>query len=64
MSRFPHFLDDLLTDGAEVVSLVHWLHLYPQEDSSFLLEDIDLRAIVWLEGFGQLKTPGHWELNP
>jgi hypothetical protein len=33
--------------------------LYPHEDSwySFLLEAIDPRAIVRLEGIGQLKNP-------
>jgi hypothetical protein len=39
-SRLPHFLDNWLTDGGEVVSLTRRPHLYPQEDSwySFLLE--------------------------
>jgi hypothetical protein len=39
--RLPHFLDNQLTDGGEVVSLMHRpATLYPQEDSwhSFLLE--------------------------
>jgi hypothetical protein len=37
-SRLPHFLDNRLTDGGEVVSPT--VALYPQEDSwySFLLE--------------------------
>jgi hypothetical protein len=44
MSSLPHFLDDRLTDGREVVSLTCWLPFTPppspQEDSwySFLLE--------------------------
>jgi hypothetical protein len=40
-SRLPHFLDNWLTDGGEVVSLRRRpAALYPQEDSwySFLLE--------------------------
>jgi hypothetical protein len=39
-SRFPHLLDNRLTDGGEVVSLTRQTPLYPQEDSwySFLLE--------------------------
>jgi hypothetical protein len=40
-SRLPHFLDNRLTDGAEVVSLTRRPSApYPQEDSwySFLLE--------------------------
>jgi hypothetical protein len=33
-SRLPHFLDNRLTDGGEVVSLTHRpAALYPQEDS-------------------------------
>jgi hypothetical protein len=36
----PHFLDNRLTDGGKVVSLMRWLPLTHQEDSwySFLLE--------------------------
>jgi hypothetical protein len=39
-SRLPHYLDNRLTDGGEVVSLYAPAALYPQEDSgySFLLE--------------------------
>jgi hypothetical protein len=39
-SRFPHFLDNRLTDGDEVVSLTRPPHFIPQEYSwySFLLE--------------------------
>jgi hypothetical protein len=32
-SRLPHFLDNRLTDGGEVVSLTRWSLLIPQEDS-------------------------------
>jgi hypothetical protein len=40
MSRLPHFLDNRLTDGGEVVSLTPPAALYPQENFwySFLLE--------------------------
>jgi hypothetical protein len=40
MSRIPHFLDNRLTDGGEVVSLRRRPLFNPQEDSwySFLLE--------------------------
>jgi hypothetical protein len=39
-SRLPHFLDNRLTDGSKVVSLMRRLPFNPQEDSwySFLLE--------------------------
>jgi hypothetical protein len=39
-SRLPHFLDNWLTDGDEVVSLTRRPSFTPQEDSrfSFLLE--------------------------
>jgi hypothetical protein len=32
MSRLPHFLDNRLGDGGEVVSLTHRLSFTPQED--------------------------------
>jgi hypothetical protein len=40
MSRPPYFLGSWLTDGSEVVSLMHRLRFTPQEDSwySFPLE--------------------------
>jgi hypothetical protein len=38
LSRFPHFLENGLTDGCEVVSLTHRLAaLDPQEDSWLLI---------------------------
>jgi hypothetical protein len=39
-SRLPHFVDNRLTEGGEVVSLTRWPPFTPQEDSwySFLLE--------------------------
>jgi hypothetical protein len=38
--RLPHFVDNQLTNGCKVVSLTHWPHFTPQENSSysFLLE--------------------------
>jgi hypothetical protein len=60
MSRFPHFLDNRLTDGGEVVSLTRrQAAFYPQEDSwhSFLLEaEPTPRAIVRLEGTRDLTV--------
>jgi hypothetical protein len=40
MPSLPHFLDNRLTDGSEVVSFMRWPPFNPQEDSwySFLLE--------------------------
>jgi hypothetical protein len=40
MSRLPHFLDNRLTDGGEVVSPMRQPPFTPQQDSwySFLLE--------------------------
>jgi hypothetical protein len=43
-SRHPHFLDNRLTDGGEVVS--------PTRRAPF-----NTRAVVRLEGLGQLKNP-------
>jgi hypothetical protein len=31
MSRLPYFLDNLLIDGGEVVSLMHWQPFTPRE---------------------------------
>jgi hypothetical protein len=31
MSRLPHFLDNRLTDGDEVVSLTRWLSFTPRK---------------------------------
>jgi hypothetical protein len=57
--RLPHFLDNQLKDGDEVVSLKQWPPHCPQEHSwySFLLKAELTRAIEWLEGLGQLKNP-------
>jgi hypothetical protein len=49
-SRLPHFVDNRLTDGGEVVSLTHRpAALYPQEDSwySFLLEGEPTSGPQW-----------------
>jgi hypothetical protein len=39
-SKFPHFLDNPITDGGDVGSLTRWPSFTPQEDSwySYLLE--------------------------
>jgi hypothetical protein len=58
--RLPHFVDNLLTDGGEVVGLTHGLPFTPRNISwySFLLEAGSTpRAIMWLEGLGRLKNP-------
>jgi hypothetical protein len=52
-SRIPHFLDNRLTDGSEVVSLMHRQRFTHREDYwySFLLEaESNPRAIARLEG--------------
>jgi hypothetical protein len=59
-SRLPHFLDNRLTDGGEIVCLTLRPPFTSQEDSwySFLLRGwVDPWAIVRLEGLGQLKNP-------
>jgi hypothetical protein len=45
-SRLPHFLDNRLTDGGEVVSLMRRTPFTPQEDSwySFRLEAESIRG--------------------
>jgi hypothetical protein len=58
MLRIPHFLDNRLTDGREVVSLTRRSHFTAKEDScySFLLDDESTpRAILWLRGLGNSK---------
>jgi hypothetical protein len=57
MLRFPHFLQNWLTDGGKVVSPTHWLPFTPHEDFrySFLLEAGSTLGTQWLEGLGKLK---------
>jgi hypothetical protein len=56
--RIPHFLANQLTDGGEVVSLMHKPHFtFPER---FLINmtvtsSENPSAIVWLEGLGTLK---------
>jgi hypothetical protein len=57
--RIPHFLDNRLTDGGEVVGLTRLLAFMPRR---FLVLTsvrgcVDTRAIVRLEGLGQLGKP-------
>jgi hypothetical protein len=65
--RLPHFLDNRLTDGGEVVSITHRPPFNSQEDSwySFLLRGtVDPRAMVRLEGLGQLIKSTSSGLDP
>jgi hypothetical protein len=57
--RLPHFLDNRLTDGGEVVTLTRCRPLPPGR-FLVLISDrgwVDPRAIVRLKGLGQLKIP-------
>jgi hypothetical protein len=59
-SRLPHFLDNRLTDGGEVVSLTRRPPFTPPGRFLVLISVrgwVDPRAIVRLEGLGQLKNP-------
>jgi hypothetical protein len=59
-SRLPHFLDNRLTDGGEIVRLTRRPPFTPQKDfwHSFLLEAESIpRVIMRVEGLGQLKNP-------
>jgi hypothetical protein len=58
-SSLPHFLNNRLTDGGEVVSLTGRPPFTPQEDSwySFLLDaDSTPGPYLQLEGLGQFKN--------
>jgi hypothetical protein len=53
MSSLPHFLDNWLTDGGEVVSLTRRPPFTPKKIP--VRDCVNLRAIVRLEGLGKLK---------
>jgi hypothetical protein len=58
MLMIPHYLDNRLTDGGEVVSLTRRPRFTPQEDSLALIYvrgRVNITAMVWLEGLGKLK---------
>jgi hypothetical protein len=59
MSRLPHLLDSRLTDGREAVALKRRPHLYSLGRFLVLISVrgwVHSRAIVRLEGLGQLKN--------
>jgi hypothetical protein len=58
MSRLPHCLDNRLTDGSKVIKPYVPAALYPPGRFLVLISvrhRVDPRAIMWLEGLGQLK---------
>jgi hypothetical protein len=59
MLRLPCFLDNRLTDGSEVVSLMHWLPFSPRKvpGTHFCYRLSQPYNTVQLEGFGILKNP-------
>jgi hypothetical protein len=69
MSRLPHFLDNRLTDGGEVVSLTRWPAGRPLSPGRFLVLIsvrgwADPKTIVRLEGIGQLKNSMTARIEP
>jgi hypothetical protein len=66
-SRFRHFLENRLIDGGEVVSLTRWKPLTRCKITVLISVRgwVDWRAIMQLEGLGELKYPmTYWESNP
>jgi hypothetical protein len=60
MSKLPHFLNILLTDGGEVVSLAHQVSFIPRKIHGinfFFRNRVHPRAIEWLEVLDDLKNP-------
>jgi hypothetical protein len=57
--RLPHFLDIRLTDGGKVVSPICRPPFTPRKipGTHVCLKLVDPRAVVLLEGLGQLKNP-------
>jgi hypothetical protein len=61
-STLPHFLNNRLTDGGEGTALRSGRPLPPRPPGRFealisVRVEVDTRAIVLLEGLGQLKNP-------
>jgi hypothetical protein len=60
MSRLPHFLDNQLTDGGEVVSLMHWPPFTPLRRFLVIISvrgRVNPWATVCLKELGELKNP-------
>jgi hypothetical protein len=51
MSRLPHFLENRLTDGDEVIPPGRFLVL------NSVTGCVHPKAIIWLEGLSKLKNP-------
>jgi hypothetical protein len=58
-SRLPHFLDNQLTDSSEDVSLMCQPSFTPRGFLVLIsvIGSVDPRAILQLEGSGQMKNP-------
>jgi hypothetical protein len=61
MLRIPHYLDNWLTDGSEVVSYTCRPLSTPRKFFLFCLFLLEAEGLVWLEGLGKLKKI-HWPL--